>query len=98
MLLAPGSELPPTIESGAWDDIEQSWWASIRVAGGHVYIAETFDEIFAVDDREQVVQGRPGVVIVGGVEIFWNRLSKPSYDAAWREAIERLRGGLPRGG
>jgi hypothetical protein len=96
MLLAPGSELPPDIESEAWDDIEQGWWASIRVAGGHVYIAETFDDILAVDDPDKVVRGRAGVV-VGAVEIFWNRLSKPSYDTAWRQAIERVRRGLPRG-
>jgi hypothetical protein len=96
MLLAPGRELPPAIESGAWDDIEQSWWASIRVAAGDVYIAETFDDIAAVDDPEKIVQGRPGAVVVGTVEIFWNCLSKPSYDAAWREAIERVRRGLPR--
>jgi hypothetical protein len=97
MLLAPDSELPPDIESGAWDDIEQSWWASIRVAGGHVYIAEAFDDISGVDDPKQVVRGRAGVVVVGTVEIFWNRVSKPAYDDAWRQAIERVRSGLPGG-
>jgi hypothetical protein len=97
MLLAPDSELPPDIESGAWDDIEQSWCASIRVEGDDVYIAEAFDDISGVDDPKQVVRRRPGVVVVGTVEIFWNRVSKSAYDDAWREAIERVRGGLPGG-
>jgi hypothetical protein len=97
MLLAPDSELPPDIERGAWDDVEQSWWASIRVDAGNVYIAETFDDIARLDDPKQIVRGRPGVVFVGTAKLFWNRLLKPTYDDVWREAIERVRRGLPRG-
>jgi hypothetical protein len=46
MLLARrGGGLPIGL-AGAWDDLEQGWWASAIPAGSRVYLAETdFDEL-----------------------------------------------------
>jgi hypothetical protein len=93
MLLDPDDQsLPPDLSSGAWDDLEQCWWASIRVEGSGVYIAETdFDALLDVRNPGDVVSVRPGVVSVGGVEVLWNRVSKAAYDAAWDRAVEHFR-------
>jgi hypothetical protein len=54
--------------------------ASVRVTDTDVYIAETSDDVVSVGDSEPVLR-EAGVVVVGTVEISWNRLPKASYDA-----------------
>jgi hypothetical protein len=83
--------LPPDVSSGAWDDLEQCWWASIRIEGADVYIAETdLDALLDVSNPGDIVLLRPGVVSVGGVEVLWNRVPQAAYDAAWQRAVARF--------
>lgn len=96
MLLDPCAELPPDISGGAWDDLEQGWWASIVVDGADVYIAEAnLEDIIDLAHPPTITEQRPGVVAVDGAQVFWNRLPKSVYDRAWDRAIERVLGGLP---
>jgi hypothetical protein len=97
ILLDPSSaELPPDVSSGAWDDLEQGWWASILVDGADVYIAEAnFDDIVDLTHPPTIVEQTPGVVAVDSAEVWWNRLPKRVYDRAWNRAIDQVLSGLP---
>jgi hypothetical protein len=94
MLLAQDARsLPIDLAAGAWDDVEQGWWATVIAAGSRVYLAEAnFDELVDdVADPRNVARKRPGVVTVDGVEVRWNRVPRAGYDDAWKRAIARLR-------
>jgi hypothetical protein len=97
MLLDPScAELPPDLSSGAWDDLEQGWWASILADGADVYIAEAnLDDVVDLAHPPTIAQQRPGVVAVDGADVFWNRLPKAVYDRAWDRAINQVLSGLP---
>jgi hypothetical protein len=92
MLLDPdGGELPPDLSSGEWDDLEQGWWASIRLEGAAVYLAEAdFDALLGVEDPADRSLVRRGVVSVGGVEVLWNRVPRVAYERAWVRACDRF--------
>jgi hypothetical protein len=92
MLLNPdGGELPPDLSSGEWDDLEQGWWASIRVEGADVFMAEAdFDALLGVENPADRSLVRPGVVSVGGVEVLWNRVPRVVYEHAWARAADRF--------
>jgi hypothetical protein len=94
MLLAPSApELPMDLAAGAWDDVEQGWWASAIPVGPRVYLAEAnFDELVDnVEDSSNISHKRPGVVSVDGVDVLWNCVPRDAYDEAWHAAIARFR-------
>jgi hypothetical protein len=95
MLLARDSRsLPIDLDAGAWDDVEQGWWATVIAAGSWVYLAETdFDELVdKVADPQNISRKQPGVVSVDGVEVRWNCVPRAGYDDAWGRALARFRG------
>jgi hypothetical protein len=95
MLLARDvRSLPIDLAAGAWDDVEQGWWATVIAAGSWVYLAEAnFDEVVdKVADPRDISRKRPGVVVVDGVDVRWNCVPRGLYDDAWGRAIARFRG------
>jgi hypothetical protein len=93
MLLARrGGGLPIDL-AGAWDDLEQGWWASAIPAGSRVYLAETdFDELVdKAREPSNISRTGPGKVSVDGVEVRWNSVPRVAYDQAWERAIGRFR-------
>jgi hypothetical protein len=93
---ADSTELPVVVTEEGWDDLEQGWWGRALVVGSDVYLAETdFDAITDVSDPNRVEHSDPGVVLVDGVEVQWNVVSKDSYDRAWQQAVEACRRGDP---
>jgi hypothetical protein len=86
--------LPIDLTAGAWDDLEQGWWATVIAAGSWVYLAEAdFDELVGnVADPRNISRKRPGVVSVDDVDVRWNCVSRAGYDEAWGRAIARFRG------
>lgn len=97
MLLAHNARsLPIDLAAGAWDDLEQGWWATVIATGSCVYLAEAnFDELVEnVADPRNVSRKRPGVVIVDGVDVRWNCVPRAEYDEAWGRAIALPSDGL----
>jgi len=91
------SELPdPALPEGAWDDLEQGWWAAVRVSGGAVFIAETdFDRLVDVEGTPAPSLSRPGCVELSGVEVTWSRVPRAAWDEAWETARASCRRGAP---
>lgn len=91
------SELPdPALPDGHWDDLEQGWWGSIRVAGDDVFIAGAdFDALCAVPGRPEPEPERPGLVQVAGVPILWSRVPRTAWDEAWSAARASCVAGAP---
>jgi hypothetical protein len=96
LLAADSAELPVNLSEKGWDDLDQGWWGCVLVSGPDVYVAETdFDAITDVNDPDRVEASEPGVLLVGGVEVLWNVVSRDSYDQAWQGAVEACRRGSP---
>jgi hypothetical protein len=90
------SQLPdPALPRGAWDDLEEGWWASVRRVGDAVLIAETDIGLTGVRGIPEPRLIRPGLIDVGGVELRWSRVPRTAWEAAWAAAREScLRGSL----
>lgn len=89
-------ELPVEVPPEGWDDLDQGWWGRIIVDGLDLYLAETdFDAMTHVRDSNRIEYPQAGIVLVDGVEVRWNSVSKSSYQGAWRQAIEACRKGTP---
>lgn len=88
LLAREARQLPLDLDEGAWDDIEQGWWASVIPVGPWVFLAEAnFDELVdLVRDPENMASPTPGVVTVDGVEIRWSRVDRNAYNRAWSRA------------
>jgi hypothetical protein len=84
--------LPFKLEQGAWDDVEQGWWATVIPVGRWVFLAEAdFDALVdAVREPKNMARSNPGFVTVDGVDIRWARVEKDAYERAWDRAAARF--------
>jgi hypothetical protein len=90
------SELPVEVPVEGWQDLDQGWWASVVLDGDDIYVAETdFDAIADVPEPDRIENPTPGVVLVNGVEVRWNVVSKRAWGEAWDAAREACRQGTP---
>ncbi|MDQ3933799.1 MAG: hypothetical protein M3340_04120 [Actinomycetota bacterium] len=85
------SELPdPALPEGAWDDLEQGWWAAVRVVGDAVFVAETdLDRLLGVRGTPVARLSSPGHVELSGIEVAWSRVRRAAWDEAWDAARAR---------
>ena len=85
------SQLPDLAAAGgAWDDMEQGWWAAVRVVGDVVFVAQTdFDALLDVAGAHEPRLIRPGHVDVSGVEVTWSCVVRAAWDQAWDAARDR---------
>ena len=95
LLRADSAELPVKVTEEGWDDLDQGWWGHVRLGGSDVYVAETDNEITDAEAPPRIEQSTPGLVVVNGVEVRWNVVSKRSWDEAWRRAVDSCRAGSP---
>ena len=82
------SELPdPALPEGEWDDLEQGWWAAVRVVDDIVFIAETdLDSLLDVEGTPIARSIQPGRVDLSGTEVIWSCVPRAAWDEAWRAA------------
>jgi hypothetical protein len=91
------SELPDAALEEDWDDLDQGWWAVIRVLGDDLLIAETdLDSLIAVTGSPVPRSVRSGIVDVGGVDVAWNRVPRAAWERAWAAARTSCERGEPR--
>jgi hypothetical protein len=90
------TQLPVNVTDKGWDDLDQGWWGRVLVDGPDVYLAETdHDAIIDVTEPSRIEPSEPGMVLVDGVEVRWNVVTRRSYDKAWQEAVAACREGHP---
>ncbi len=88
-------DFPVELTEKGWNELEQGWWGRIILDGDLVYIAETDFDAITDDAPGSVACERPGRILVGDVEVLWNRTSREAYDRAWQQAIAACRSGRP---
>jgi hypothetical protein len=91
------SELPdPALPTGAWDDLDQGWWASVRAVGDAVFIAETdLDRLLDVRGTPVASLSDLGHVELSGVPVLWSRVPRSAWEEAWNVARASCAGGAP---
>lgn len=96
LLNADSGQLPVNVTEEGWDDLDQGWWGRVVLEGSDVYVAQTdHDAISDLELPHRIEQSAPGIVLVNGVEVCWNVVSRRLWDEAWRLAAESCRTGTP---
>ncbi len=97
MLLGTRRNQLPFPFRGHWSDIEEGCYSEISAEGPDVYFLEVDpDEVPRIKDPERMERGEPGLVLIDGVEVRWQKVARELYDDAWSRAVAVCRAKLPR--